>query len=218
MTINVFGNSSSSSDNNKRDLSQYVRKSYIKSNYIETDIDHNIDLKNKYKIINMDNPINNSDSVNKIYVDNKVANIIKKNIQNVDYISFIDNDNIEYKLEKYRPRITLTNISLFNHGKGSQANNSWNYFTEEGDIEKVIKGLREPAQPAWKTGPMSLYEDLGYLQMVTYHMVSNTYVDIYRTDLHNITKIDMLISRYAENNIMGEFTVFYKNSNNEWVE
>ena len=78
MPINVFGNSSSSNDNNniKIDLSQYARKSYIRSNYIEADIDHDIDLKNQYKIINLPNPINNKDAINKIYIDKKIADII----------------------------------------------------------------------------------------------------------------------------------------------
>ena len=44
MPINVFGNSSYSNDNNNKiDLSQYARISYIRSNYIESDFDHDID-------------------------------------------------------------------------------------------------------------------------------------------------------------------------------
>ena len=95
MPINVFGNSSSSNDNNKIDTSRFVQKSYLKSNYIETDIDHDINLKNQYRIINLQNPINNKDAINKIYIDTKIADVIKRNIQNDDYISFLDNDNIE---------------------------------------------------------------------------------------------------------------------------
>ena len=130
MPINVFGNSSSSNDNNNKiDLSQYARKSYIRSNYIETDIDHDIDLKNQYKIINLPNPINNKDAINKIYIDTKIADIIKRNIQNDDYISFLDNDNVEYKLVKYRPKIELTSVSLFNLGTGSNINSLWGYYT-----------------------------------------------------------------------------------------
>ena len=102
----MFGNSSSPNDNKKVDLSQYARKSYIRSNYIESDIDHDIDLENQYKIINLANPINDKDGVNKMYIDTKIADIIKRNIQNDDYISFIDNDNVEYKLEKYKLKIT----------------------------------------------------------------------------------------------------------------
>ena len=99
MPINVFGNSNSNDNNNKIDTSRFVQKSYLRSNYIETDIDHDINLKNQYKIINLLQPTNDKDGVNKIYNDNKIADIIKRNTQNEYYIIFVDNDNNEYKLE-----------------------------------------------------------------------------------------------------------------------
>ena len=114
MPINVFGNSNSNDNNNKVDTSKFVQKSYLRSNYIETDLDHDINLKNQYRIINLPDPINDKDRVNKIYIDNKIGDIIKRNIQNDDYISFLDNDNVEYKLIKYRPKIALTKTILFN--------------------------------------------------------------------------------------------------------
>ena len=94
------------------DTSRFVQKSYLRSNYIETNIDHDINLKNQHRLINLANPINDKDGVNKKYIDNKSSDIIKRNIQNDDYISFLDNDNIEYKLSKYRPKITLTKESF----------------------------------------------------------------------------------------------------------
>ena len=53
MPINVFGNSE-----NKNDTSRFVQKSHLRSNCIETDIDHDINLKNHYRIINLPNPNN----------------------------------------------------------------------------------------------------------------------------------------------------------------
>ena len=47
---------------------------------------------------------------------------------------------------------------------------------------------------------------------------SNTYAEISRFDIHNIIKIEIIINRYSLDNIMGEFSVFYKNSNDEWTE
>ena len=94
MPLNVFGNSSSSND--KIDTSRFVQKSYLRSNYMETDIDHDINLKNQYRILNLPNPINDKDAINKIYIDTKIADIIKRNNQNDDYVSFLDNDNVEY--------------------------------------------------------------------------------------------------------------------------
>ena len=154
MPITVFGNSSSSNDNNnfKIDLSQYARKSYIRSNYIEADIDHDIDLKNQNRIINLQSPISDKDGVNRIYIDTKIADIIKKNIQNDVYISFLDNYNNEYKLEKYRPKITLIDISLFNIGNGSNVNSLWGCYAQSGDIKNIISGRNLPTPPSWRTG------------------------------------------------------------------
>ena len=68
MPINVFGNSFSSNDNNNKSYtSRFVQKSYLRSNYIETDIDQDINLKNQNRIINLRNPINDKDGVNEIY-------------------------------------------------------------------------------------------------------------------------------------------------------
>ena len=217
MTINVFGNSLTSS-NDKIDLSQHARKSYIRSNYIETDINHNIDLKNQYKLINIPNPINDKDSVNRIYIDSKIADMIKRNIQNDDYISFLDNDNNEYKLDKYRQKITLTNVSLFNPGAASDCNSGWVYYSEAGDINNIIRCLNTGTPLSWRTGPSVLYENLPYLSFQTHFLFTNTYAEISRFDIYNIIKIDLIINRYSQDNIMGEFSVFYKDSNDVWIE
>ena len=60
MPINVFGNSNSNDNNNKNGTSRFVQKSYLRSIYIETDIDHDINLKNQYKIINLPQPTRRS--------------------------------------------------------------------------------------------------------------------------------------------------------------
>ena len=65
MPTNVFGNSNSNDNNNKIDTSRFVQKSYLRSNYIETDIDHDINLKNQYTNINLHEPTSDKDGVNK---------------------------------------------------------------------------------------------------------------------------------------------------------
>ena len=46
MPINVFGNSSSSYDNGKKiDTSLFVHKPYLRTNYIESKIEEDINLK-----------------------------------------------------------------------------------------------------------------------------------------------------------------------------
>ena len=69
MPINVFGNSSNNSGN-KIDSSLFVQKPYLRINYIESNIEEDIDLKNQYKIINLPNPTNLQDACTKNYADN----------------------------------------------------------------------------------------------------------------------------------------------------
>ena len=83
MPINVFGNSSSSHDNgNKIDTSLFVQKPYLRTNYIEANIEEDIDMKKKLKIKNLPSAQENSDAVCKSYVDNLFndPSIIKNNI------------------------------------------------------------------------------------------------------------------------------------------
>ena len=48
MPIKIFGNSSNDSDN-KIDTSLFVQKPYLRTNYMETAFEEDIDLKNQYK-------------------------------------------------------------------------------------------------------------------------------------------------------------------------
>ena len=70
MPINVFGNSYSSYDNNKFDTSLFVQKPYLISNYIEANIEEDIDLKNQFRIKNLPDPISIQEATSKNYVDN----------------------------------------------------------------------------------------------------------------------------------------------------
>ena len=219
MPINVFGNSSSSNENNNKiDTSRFVQKSYLRSNFIENDFDHDTNLKNQYRFINTLQPINDNDIVNKIYIDTKIADKIKRNIQNDDYISFLDNDNVEFKLVKYIPKITLTNVSLFNAASGSDCNSLWGYYTQSGFITNVISGRNTPTPANWGTGPSVLYNNLPYLNFQSHFLTTNTYAEISRFDIHNIIKVKLVISRYSIHEIMGEFSLFFEKSNIEWIE
>ena len=70
MPINVFGNSSNNNNGNKDDTSLFVRKPYLRSNYIEANTEEDIDLKGQYRIKNLPNPISIREACSKIYVDN----------------------------------------------------------------------------------------------------------------------------------------------------
>ena len=80
MPINVFGNSSNNS-NKKIDTKLFVQKPYLRTIYIESDIEENIDLKNQYRIKNLPDPISIREAASKNYVDNLFndPSIIKNN-------------------------------------------------------------------------------------------------------------------------------------------
>ena len=56
MPINVFGNNSNNSDN-KIDTSLFVQKLYLRTNYIESNIEEDIDLKNQFRFKNLPDPV-----------------------------------------------------------------------------------------------------------------------------------------------------------------
>ena len=51
LPINVFGNSSDNSEN-RIDSSLFVQKPYLRTNYIESNVEEDIDLKNQFRIEN----------------------------------------------------------------------------------------------------------------------------------------------------------------------
>ena len=56
MPINEFGNSSHG-NNDKTDTSLFVQKPFLRTNYIEINIEEDIDLKNQYRLKNLPDPI-----------------------------------------------------------------------------------------------------------------------------------------------------------------
>ena len=83
MPINVFGNSSINSEQ-KIDTSLFVQKPYLRTNYIESDLQEDIDLKNQYRVKNQPDPTNLQDTCNKNYIDNLFndPSLIKTNKDN----------------------------------------------------------------------------------------------------------------------------------------
>ena len=84
MPINVFGNSLKNSEK-KIDTSLFVQKPYLRTNYIEANIEEDIDLKNQYKIQNLIDPTEIQDACSKNYVDKKFNDpSIIKNTEHID--------------------------------------------------------------------------------------------------------------------------------------
>ena len=87
MPINAFGNSNSNDNGNKIDTSLFVQKPYLRSNYIESISEEDIDLKNQYRIKNSPDPFSIREPASKNYVDNLFNDpsiIIIKNNAHID--------------------------------------------------------------------------------------------------------------------------------------
>ena len=68
MPINVFGSSSNNSEH-KIDTSLFLQKSYLRTSYIEANIEEDIDLENQFRIENLPDPISIREATSKSYVD-----------------------------------------------------------------------------------------------------------------------------------------------------
>ena len=53
-----------------------VTKTYIRANYIESNLEEDIDMKNQFKILNLPNPTLLQDPATKYYVDNKTVDLV----------------------------------------------------------------------------------------------------------------------------------------------
>ena len=71
MPIIVFGNSEQ-----KIDTSIFVQKPYLRTNYIEANIEEDIDLKNHFRIKNLPDPFSIREAASKIYVENLLTILV----------------------------------------------------------------------------------------------------------------------------------------------
>ena len=220
MPINVFGNSNLNDKKNKTDTSRFVQKSYLRSNYIETD--NNISLRNQYKIINLAEPTSDKDGVNKIYIDNKIADIIKRNIQSDDFVSFLDNDNNEYKPKRYHEDKLLTDETLFQlQNSGNQTNTKWNYEVLDQNGSDLFSSLIDPRISGMYSGGLinKKNDTRAFLLMFSGRMISDTaYIKLEWRDIHNSKHIKLVYSRPNIDNTSDRFVISLLNNLNEWVE
>ena len=85
MPKNVFGNSNSNDNGKKIDTSFFVQKAYLRTKYIESNIEEDIDLKNQFRIKNLPDPISIREAASKNYVDNLFNDpSIIKNTEHID--------------------------------------------------------------------------------------------------------------------------------------
>ena len=110
MPINVFGKNSSSHDNgNKIETSIFLQKPCLRANYIESDIEEDIEKKNK-KIKNLPCPVEISDAVFNFNVDSGLNH--PSTIRKTTHVDFGDKilDNVRFvkvnRLPAVRERLT----------------------------------------------------------------------------------------------------------------
>ena len=86
MPINVFGKSNSNKNGNKSDGNSIVQKSYLRTNYKESNIEEDIDMRNQFEVKNQHCPQETSDAICKSYAD-KLLNdpSIIRNTAHVDF-------------------------------------------------------------------------------------------------------------------------------------
>ena len=141
MPINVFGNSSNNSDN-KIDTSLFVQKPYLRTNYIEANIEEDIDLKDQYRIKNLPNPISIKEAVSKNYVDNSIDEIsIVRNNRDNDFGNYnltnINSITLNKQAENDNEVITKAYVDQFHEeNERSRRDLGIDFYNESSELVK----------------------------------------------------------------------------------
>ena len=89
MPIKVFRNSFSHDNGDKIDTNLFVQKPYLRTNYSESKIEEDIDMKNQFRIKNLQDTNSNREAASKKYVDNIFENHIDFNDVKLEKIKFV---------------------------------------------------------------------------------------------------------------------------------
>ena len=141
MPINVFGNSSNNSEQ-KIDTSLFIQKPYLRANYIESNIEEDIDLKNHYRIINLPDPLSITEACSKNYVDNSIdeVSLVRNNKDNdFDNYNLTNNNSITLnkQAEKDNEVITKAYVDQFHQeNERSRRDLGIDFYDESSDLVK----------------------------------------------------------------------------------
>ena len=108
MPNNLFGNKSKNTEK-KIDTSLFVQKPYLRANYLEADIEEDIDLKNQKRINNLPDPISIREACSKNYIDNIYKNDIDFNNVKLENIKFVKVNYQPAVNEHLSPKIFVDN-------------------------------------------------------------------------------------------------------------
>ena len=141
MPINVFGNSFNNNEN-KFDTSLFVQKPYLRTNYIEANIEEDIDLKNQYRIKNLPDPISIREATSKNYVDNLIDEVsLVRNNQDNDFDNYnltnINSITLNKQAENDNEVITKAYVDQFhNDNERNRRDLGIDFYNESGDLVK----------------------------------------------------------------------------------
>ena len=142
MPINVFGNSSNNNNDNKIDTSLFVQKPYLRTNYIESNIEEDIDLKNQFRIKNLPNPISIQEATSKNYVDNSIheVSLVRNNKDNnfgIYNLTNINSITLNKQAENDNEVTTKAYVDQFHQGnERSRRDLGLGFYNEDIDLVK----------------------------------------------------------------------------------
>ena len=210
MPINVFGNSSNNSEQ-KIDTSLFIQKPYLRANYIESNIEEDIDLKNQYRIKNLPDPISNTEACSKNYVDNSIDesslvrnnqdnNFNNNNLTNINSITLnkqAENDNEvitkayvdQFHQENERSRRDL-GINFYNESSDLVKNNQDNDFNKNKlkNLDSITIN-RNPTLDNEVTNKKYIDDELEKNTIVRFSQTLSNYLKVsVGNDIYNLTK------------------------------
>ena len=214
MPINVFGNSSINTEQ-KIDTSLFVQKPYLRANYIEANIEEDINLKNQYRFRNLLDPINMREAASKNYVDNSIDEVsLVRNNKDNDFNNYnltiinsitlnkqAENDNEvitkayvdQFHQENERSRRDL-GLDFYNESKNLVKNNQNNNFNDNKLTNiKSITINNNPTDDDHVTNKKYIDNQLDKITIVRFNQTLIIYLKItVSSDIYYLTKYNKI--------------------------
>ena len=191
--MNVFGSTSLTGQANL-DTTLFVQKPYLRTNYIESDMEQDIDMKQKFKIKNLLDPINANDAANKAYID---RNINESTLLRIPTYEPLRNDYVTLKniesnkvIELATTNYVKDDISIKNYNKTN-------------DIIDSIDVANHDFTPTIITLPTKQYIDSKLVNRVRRSIIENP--DIMRQDLEHTFASKFVCDNFYEIHPTGRF-------------